>query len=80
MKLTDLDLLVDQTMRYKNFTVLFTDVCGNSELIPKKANLKLEYINEIVECGIMSDQGDQGFQAIVDRLTNCISRKKRKHG
>lgn len=30
-------------MKYKNFTVLFT-------------NLKLDYINKIVECGIVSDR------------------------
>lgn len=55
-QLTDLDLQVDQTMRYKNYTILFTDVRGNPEMTTKKPNLKLDYINKIVELGIVSDR------------------------
>lgn len=56
LKMTYLDLAQETIMKYKNYTVLFTEVRGHASLKTKMPNIKIDYINKIVECGIVSDR------------------------
>lgn len=51
----DLDLLSDQTM--------FTDVWARGELVAKKPNIKVDFVNKIVEMGIVSEKMYSHFTA-----------------
>lgn len=56
LRVEDLDLQQERTMTFRGKTVMFTDTRANAAMVTKKPNVKLDFVNRIVELGIISDK------------------------